>query len=310
MSRHSSCKHRSRSSSKWSPTSNRSCSPPRHSWLRWCSTHSSKHRHNRQTWRAERERRLLHVPFSVVNRRTLYKQRGRSEKRLSCTRTAQYSPAEMDDVPALSAETLATLQEFLQEQALRRMQEEQLLAQATSGVAAEQERFEEDWNLSQFWVRTRWRVSAFRLTTSKYTDETADAVAQECIERANGGRIACLSTPSLFRALKVSLLVTCLDGRSPSMQRAKPQNEFFLLEYDTRFQVSVLCSARNEASSSACAPRSVAQTSTHQQHVAHFRCMASSLSSMTTTSPRISLPPFTIHVMSLCLIPPSCQKSA
>jgi len=64
--------------------------------------------------------------------------------------------------------------------------------------------FEEDWNLSQFW----------------YDDETADTIAKEAMKLANGDNIACVSTPSIFRALK----------------RLYPDNgKYFVFEYDKRF---------------------------------------------------------------------------
>ena len=84
--------------------------------------------------------------------------------------------APLDLTDALSGSTLAALQEFLSEQ--KKVAEN-----------AEGDPFAEDWALSQFW----------------YTKETAHKLAEEVVERSNGGRqpIACVACPSLFRELKV-----------------------------------------------------------------------------------------------------------
>ncbi|XP_033111991.1 EEF1A lysine methyltransferase 1-like [Anneissia japonica] len=78
--------------------------------------------------------------------------------------------AEDDDVPQLSASTLAALQEFYQEQnELREID------------------IQEDWQLSQFW----------------YDDQTAGALASEVLDAAGvNGKIACLCTPTLFKKLR------------------------------------------------------------------------------------------------------------
>lgn len=61
----------------------------------------------------------------------------------------------------LSAEARAALQEFLSEQATKRAQEEALLSLAGEDLTSDlrlEENFDENWNLSQFWV-------PFELTT-------------------------------------------------------------------------------------------------------------------------------------------------
>lgn len=57
-----------------------------------------------------------------------------------------------------------------------------------------------------------------------YTDETAERISNEVVHVADGGRIACLACPSLFRNLK----------------NKHPSAETYLFEFDTRFQVNTL----------------------------------------------------------------------
>eukprot|EP01113_Clastostelium_recurvatum_P021550 TRINITY_DN2554_c0_g1_i2.p1 TRINITY_DN2554_c0_g1~~TRINITY_DN2554_c0_g1_i2.p1 ORF type:complete len:223 (+),score=55.81 TRINITY_DN2554_c0_g1_i2:1-669(+) len=103
-----------------------------------------------------------------------------------------------DDTPTLSAETLAVLQGFLNEKKER----EEL------DVATSVDTFGEDWQLSQFW----------------YDDQTADTLVEEILEITGGvGNIACVSTPSIFRALKKRDLPVAL--------------RIYLFEYDNRFQI-------------------------------------------------------------------------
>ena len=54
-----------------------------------------------------------------------------------------------------------------------------------------------------------------------YTDETADRVAKEMVRVANGGSIACMACPSLFRKLR----------------EKHPEQQSHLFEFDTRFEV-------------------------------------------------------------------------
>jgi len=73
---------------------------------------------------------------------------------------------EDDDIPQLSSNALAALQEFLQErQAQEREEEEEQIAAATGSVGTEKElrHVTEDWQLSQFW----------------YTDATAASLPKE-----------------------------------------------------------------------------------------------------------------------------------
>ncbi|XP_030613377.1 EEF1A lysine methyltransferase 1 [Archocentrus centrarchus] len=107
-----------------------------------------------------------------------------------------------DDVPTLSAHTLAALQEFYSETQV-----------AVDHGTAPTDQFavgavEEDWRMSQFW----------------YSDETATQLAEEAVREAGeGGRIACVSAPSVYQKLK--------QGSVVGSERVSA----VVLEYDRRF---------------------------------------------------------------------------
>uniref|UniRef100_A0A8C5LZY5 EEF1A lysine methyltransferase 1 n=1 Tax=Leptobrachium leishanense TaxID=445787 RepID=A0A8C5LZY5_9ANUR len=102
-----------------------------------------------------------------------------------------------DGVPQLSSHTLAALQEFYAEQAQKSTRDSE------SDIVS----VDEDWQLSQFW----------------YSDETARSLAKEAIDACGeNGRIACVSTPSLYQKLKE------LSAEGVTV---------YLLEYDRRFSV-------------------------------------------------------------------------
>ncbi|KAM4045652.1 EEF1A lysine methyltransferase 1 isoform 1-T3 [Anomaloglossus baeobatrachus] len=107
-----------------------------------------------------------------------------------------------DDIPQLSAHTLAALQDFYTEQ-----QQRESLKSGPDYDKFAVGAVEEDWQLSQFW----------------YSDETALSLAKEAIEASGkNGRIACVSAPSVYQKLKG------LVGDDVTV---------CLLEYDKRFSV-------------------------------------------------------------------------
>ncbi|XP_036964633.1 EEF1A lysine methyltransferase 1 [Acanthopagrus latus] len=107
-----------------------------------------------------------------------------------------------DDVPTLSAHTLAALQEFYNE--TKTAQDHGTTPSDQFAVGA----VEEDWRMSQFW----------------YSDETAAKLAEEVIREAGeGGRIACVSAPSVYQKLKQGVV----DGSD--------RVSSVVLEYDRRF---------------------------------------------------------------------------
>ncbi|XP_037646610.1 EEF1A lysine methyltransferase 1 [Sebastes umbrosus] len=104
-----------------------------------------------------------------------------------------------DGFHTLSAQTLAALQEFYDETSSAATEPADPLA-----VGA----MEEDWRLSQFW----------------YSDETATRLAEEAVREAGeGGRIACVSAPSVYQKLKQGVV----DGSD--------RVSVAVLEFDRRF---------------------------------------------------------------------------
>ncbi|XP_057642616.1 EEF1A lysine methyltransferase 1 isoform X2 [Chionomys nivalis] len=108
------------------------------------------------------------------------------------------SDSEDDDTPQLSSHALAALQEFYAEQ-----------KQSTNPGGGDKYNvgvIEENW-LSQFW----------------YSQDTALRLAQEAIAAAGeGGRIACVSAPSVYQKLRE------LHGEGISV---------YIFEYDKRFAI-------------------------------------------------------------------------
>ncbi|CAH0690385.1 unnamed protein product [Spodoptera exigua] len=112
--------------------------------------------------------------------------------------------ADDDDVPALSAETFAALQEFYAEQQKRQEILDKLEA---DNKLKENILFDENWQLSQFWYDEATVQALVRVI-----DKTLDA----------GGRVALISCPTLFVPVKRQL------GDKATVT---------LLEYDRRFEV-------------------------------------------------------------------------
>jgi len=103
--------------------------------------------------------------------------------------------ADCEEPLELSAHSLAALQEFLSE---RQAQEE--VEEQGEGQAA----VKEDWQLSQFW----------------YSASTAETLARAVVTAVGpGGRVACVSAPTLFKALKEKF----------------PHAQADLFEFDKRF---------------------------------------------------------------------------
>ncbi|XP_054830824.1 EEF1A lysine methyltransferase 1 [Eublepharis macularius] len=107
-----------------------------------------------------------------------------------------------DDVPQLSSQALAALQEFyIEQQQKNDIKTTERCTDYSLGSV------EENWQLSQFW----------------YDSETALCLANEAIQTVGmGGRIACVSAPSVYQKLKEQ------DSKDFST---------CLLEYDQRFSV-------------------------------------------------------------------------
>jgi len=137
-----------------------------------------------------------------------------------------------DDVPQLSANTLAALQEFLQERLIQREEEEEEEAAAAAAISALQvdddddkpqqqqqlRHVSEDWQLSQFW----------------YTESTATALAKEALAAAgDGGRVACVSCPTLYKALVD--VVKQGEGASVATTTSPSAGRAVVLEFDRRF---------------------------------------------------------------------------
>ncbi|KNG47567.1 n-6 adenine-specific dna methyltransferase 2 [Stemphylium lycopersici] len=119
-----------------------------------------------------------------------------------------------DDIPQLSGNALAALQQFYGERDERAKQFEDLKVKAEDDFEGKlsMDAFTEDWNASQFW----------------YNDETAMVLAKQLLEGATDDtRIAVVSAPSAFIQLKNLL----------NSGEVKCRPEIKLLEFDERFAV-------------------------------------------------------------------------
>ncbi|MCJ1421573.1 hypothetical protein MMC32_007937 [Xylographa parallela] len=122
---------------------------------------------------------------------------------------------EDDEVPELSGNALAALQEFYNDRDAQqnRFQELKLATESKSQQKLSMDMFTEDWNASQFW----------------YNDETALILAKEILDDATAKTcIAVVSAPSAFIQIK-NLLASAVG--TDRMQSP----ELCLLEFDNRF---------------------------------------------------------------------------
>lgn len=136
-----------------------------------------------------------------------------------------------DDVPQLSLNALAALQEFLQERQTQEELEMEEEDETNNDEEKQQQQQQlrhvsEDWQLSQFW----------------YTESTATALAKEALAAAGPtGRIACVSCPTLYKAIvDVSLKdppseAEVTASSSPSSAPPSSLSRAIVLEYDRRF---------------------------------------------------------------------------
>lgn len=137
-------------------------------------------------------------PCSVVMEPIAAAEQGASRSRASSSSSSLSSTSSK---PELSVEAMLALSQFFEER------------DADTGIG-------ENYGLSQFW----------------YDDRTAEAVAREAVEHARGGRIACLSCPSAFKAIKVRTARCAAQQlwlRAP--QRLFPEAEAYNFEFDRRF---------------------------------------------------------------------------
>lgn len=118
-----------------------------------------------------------------------------------------------DDMPVLSALTLAALQLFRQEEALQKAAFEKLYQKLEEQFERRQfsiDAFKEDWQLSQFW----------------YADDTAEILARMLLEGADETTVICIASAPLVYAAITRLAPEEI-----------PTEHIYLLEFDLRFGV-------------------------------------------------------------------------
>ncbi|XP_017786316.1 PREDICTED: protein-lysine N-methyltransferase N6AMT2 [Nicrophorus vespilloides] len=108
--------------------------------------------------------------------------------------------SDSEDLPQLSAETFAALQQFYQEQ-----EEKEIIMSKLNSDQPEVQHFDEDWQLSQFW----------------YDSATVDTLVKLALKTVGQkARIALISCPTLYKKMK---------------QEASADCEIHVYEYDRRF---------------------------------------------------------------------------
>jgi hypothetical protein len=112
-----------------------------------------------------------------------------------------------DDEPKLSEHALAALSEFYTEQAIESSHSRSL---------------KENWQLSQFW----------------YDDTTAMVLAEEAVRASEGGRVACISCPTLFLKLKSTFPDQCSCSLLEYDRRFDVHDQFFFYDYNDPLNLS------------------------------------------------------------------------
>lgn len=131
---------------------------------------------------------------------------------------------EDDDMPMLSLDTLQILNAFYAENEEIKFLDMTRLS-GTSSDPWFVDNFCEDWQLSQFW----------------YSNQTADTIAREVYALVSAAspqrqlRIACVSTPSVFRALR-RLGAEQRKEPGPDKKLLLDSQNIYLFEYDERFK--------------------------------------------------------------------------
>ncbi|MCJ1399288.1 hypothetical protein MMC11_002490 [Xylographa trunciseda] len=145
-----------------------------------------------------------------------------------------------DEVPELSRDTLAALQDFYSERDAQQKGFEELKSatKSNSQPKLSMDMFTEDWNASQFWVRRSSGLSDLSMLeyilthfTCQYNDDTALTLAKEVLSEATASTcIAVVSAPSAFIQIK-----NLLASEADTDEAKRPQ--LCLLEFDERFAV-------------------------------------------------------------------------
>ena len=145
-----------------------------------------------------------------------------------------------DDIPQLSTETFAALQQFYKEQedyedVMRELKNTCVSSEksATDGscFSVDMMNLEEDWQLSQFWydnatamdlasevLRLAGEASAAAVLAASRSEEDRDGGG---VALAGGGSIACVSSPTLYVAIKKHFPDTKCTGGNHMMYYLK-----------------------------------------------------------------------------------------
>ena len=102
---------------------------------------------------------------------------------------------------------MVALQEFYSDREIQQKRFEDLKAEVeknNSHRLLSMEMFSEDWNASQFWVRSKYALIYLQdFSCAQYSDETATTLAKQLLKGATTSTyIAVVSAPSVFIQLK------------------------------------------------------------------------------------------------------------